>query len=52
MANFIKSTGDICEAYECLDVITAWKSSEGDFDYQGALAILVDYAKKKMELMV
>jgi len=46
MANFIKSTGDICEPYECLDIITAWKSSEGDFDYQGALAILLDYAKK------
>ncbi|MFM8575993.1 MAG: hypothetical protein ACKOBF_09015 [Limnohabitans sp.] len=46
MANFITSAGDICEPYECMDLITAYKSGEGNFDYQGALAFLVDHAKK------
>jgi len=46
MANFITSAGDICETYECMDVITAFKSGEGNFDYPGALAFLVDQAKK------
>ena len=46
MANFIVSAGDICETYECLDLITASKSGEGEFDYQGALAHLVAHAKK------
>ena len=46
MANFITSAGDICESYECMDVITAFKSGEGNFDYPGALAFLVDQAKK------
>jgi len=32
MANFITSAGDICESYECMDVITAFKSGEGNFD--------------------
>jgi uncharacterized protein YbjQ (UPF0145 family) len=46
MANFITSAGDICEPYVCMDLITAHKSNEGDFDYQGALTLLVDHAKK------
>lgn len=46
MSEFITSAGDICEPYECLDLITASENSEGNFDYQGALAILVNYAKK------
>lgn len=45
MADFITSAGDICEPYESLGVVTAWKSGEGEFDYQGALAILVKHAK-------
>ena len=46
MAKFITSAGDICEPYESLELITAQKGSEGDFDYQGALAFLVEHAKK------
>lgn len=46
MTNFITSTGNICEKYECLEVITAWKTTEGNFDYTGALDFLIDHAKK------
>ena len=50
MAKFITSAGDICEPYETLDLITAHKGGEGSFDYQAALALLVEHAKK-MALM-
>jgi hypothetical protein len=46
MAKFITSAGDICEPYESLDLITAHKGGEGSFDYQAALALLVEHAKK------
>ena len=46
MAKFITSAGDICEPYETLDLITAHKGGEGSFDYQAALALLVEHAKK------
>lgn len=46
MANFVTSAGDICEPYECMAVITANTNNETGFDYQSALALLTDYAKK------
>jgi len=46
MAKFITSAGDICEPYESLELITAQKGGEGEFDYQGAMALLVEHAKK------
>ena len=52
MAKFITSAGDICEPYESLDLITAQKGSEGDFDYQGALAFLVEHAKKMARMVL
>ena len=46
MAKFITSAGEICEPYESLELITAHKGGEGSFDYQAALALLVEHAKK------
>lgn len=46
MNNFITSAGNICEPFESLGIITAFKSTEGNFDYQDALALLIDHAKK------
>lgn len=46
MTNFVTSAGDICEPYETMGIITAHKSNEGNFDYQDAMSLLVDYAKK------
>lgn len=41
----IYSTGDIQESYESLGVIYADHSSEGAFDYMGALKLLTDLAE-------